>query len=166
LFGFFFVTVISHDTLSREIDSQTIRFLVTKTTRSSIVLGKYLGVYSFWTMVVTASYIPIIFVSGSFNLLDYIQLLSFLCFVVGLTILFSAVIKSPTYTLLCGIFCSFVFPVVGVMAMVKTGLYWNLIKFLTPYYYYVNTGYWILVPFLMSILMVLISIIIFTRRDL
>ena len=43
--GFIFITAVSHDILNKEIEMETIRFLVVKTSRINILLGKFFGVY-------------------------------------------------------------------------------------------------------------------------
>ncbi|WP_173224351.1 ABC transporter permease subunit [Paenibacillus alba] len=54
--GFLFVLTHSHDFLNREIENQTIRFLVTKTSKMAIVIGKYLGIFLFWMTCVGISF--------------------------------------------------------------------------------------------------------------
>ena len=58
-FGFLFGLALSHDILNREMESQTIRYLVTKTPRINLIAGKSLGIYLFWIFSVTVSFIII-----------------------------------------------------------------------------------------------------------
>src|SRR5690606_30902758 len=48
LFGQLFVTGLSHDSINRETHERTIRFLVTRTSRTSIIIGKFIGIWMFW----------------------------------------------------------------------------------------------------------------------
>lgn len=45
--GAFFVALLSNDSISREVQYRTIRFLATKTKRKNIALGKLLGITLF-----------------------------------------------------------------------------------------------------------------------
>src|SRR5699024_868250 len=56
LLGFLFTFAISHDLINKEIELKTIRLLVTKVSRFEIVMGKLLGSFLFWLLVISASY--------------------------------------------------------------------------------------------------------------
>src|SRR5690625_5191418 len=47
-FGMMFAMGLSHDAINREMHERTIRFLVTRTSRTSIIIGKFLGITLFW----------------------------------------------------------------------------------------------------------------------
>jgi ABC-2 type transport system permease protein len=164
--GFLFVCLLSHDIVNKEIETQTIRFLVTKSSRSSIILGKYLGIVLFWSTILCLSYIPIVFVSKTIDIHLLGSLVCFVSFVISWTILLSTIIYRSSYTLLVGIITSILYPVVGVLSLAKNGVIWGILRYLTPYYYLLLKGYWILLPLLISLLLVFVATIIFARKDL
>lgn len=55
VFGQLFVMGLSHDTMNREMHERTMRFLLTRTSRRSIVAGKFLGILAFWFACITVS---------------------------------------------------------------------------------------------------------------
>lgn len=69
LFGFFLIFLLSHDILSREIHLKTIRFLVSKTTRLNIIIGKYLGLMLFWLSCIMTTYVLNMMISHRFFVL-------------------------------------------------------------------------------------------------
>lgn len=165
-FGFIFVAMVSHDTINKEIDTQTIRFLVTKTSRVSIVLGKFLGILSFWILVTTLSYIPAVVKAQHIDFHDYIKLIQYLCVMVGVTVFLSSVVVKPFYSLLFGLCFGVVYPVLGMVSMIKEGLVWEQIKYISLFNYITDTSGGLYIPFLASALLVILSIIVFQRRDL
>lgn len=165
-FGFIFVTMVSHDTINKEIETQTIRFLVTKSSRFSIVLGKFLGILSFWILVTTCSYIPAVIKAQHIDFYDYIKLIQYLCVMVSVTILLSSVIKKPFYSLLFGLCFGVVYPVVGMVSMIKDGFFWDQVRYISLFNYIQDASGGLYVPFIASAVMVILSIVVFQRRDL
>lgn len=165
-FGFIFVTMVSHDTINKEIDTQTIRFLVTKTSRYSIVLGKFLGILSFWILVTTISYVPAVIKTQHIDFHDYMKLIQYLCVMVSVTIFLSSVIVKPFYSLLFGLCFGVVYPAVGMVSMIKEGLFWDQIRYISLFNYVHDINGGLYIPFIASLVLVILSIIIFQRRDL
>lgn len=77
LFGFLFVLMLSHDLISRETSTKTIRFLITKTSRTSIIVGKFLGVAAFWLFSLGISITIVSFFAKDFLWFTFLQLYSF-----------------------------------------------------------------------------------------
>lgn len=165
-FGFIFVSMVSHDTINKEIDTQTIRFLVTKTSRISIVLGKFLGILSFWILVTTLSYIPAVLKAQHIDFFDYLKLIQYLFVMVSVTIFLSSVVVKPFYSLLFGLCFGVVYPAVGMVSMIKEGFIWDQIRYISLFNYIKDTNGGLYFPFMASALLVILSIIVFQRRDL
>lgn len=185
-FGFLFGMALSHDILNREIESQTIRYLVTKTPRIHLITGKSLGVYLFWVLSITISFLIISYYAKSLFFLSYIQLLSFMAYVVGLTIFLSYFIKRTTYSMFISVILGIIIPALGAFV---TGIKINwdsliftlptntttdnllvfipyYLKFLLPYYYFPLENGLTLLPFFMGVLFITIVTILFKRSDL
>jgi ABC-2 type transport system permease protein len=185
-FGFLFGLALSHDILNREIESQTIRYLVTKIPRAQLIIGKSLGVYLFWIVSITISFLIISYYARSFFLFSYVQLLSFMAYVLGLTILLSFFIRKTTYSMFISVILGILLPALGVW-VTNIDVDWNtftfsvplnntsenllyfipyFFKFLFPYYYYSLDNALSLLPFVIGILFIIIVIILFKRSDL
>lgn len=76
-FGFVFVLMLSHDVMSREVASGTMRLLITKTSRIAIIGGKFLGIAAFWLFSLGVSLAIISFFAKELPWLAFLQLYSF-----------------------------------------------------------------------------------------
>lgn len=162
-----FVTSISHSSVNKEIESKTIRFLATKTSRENIIFGKFLGNVSFWVLCLTVALILIVPFSKSFHFVDLIQSIIFVSYFIGLSLFLSTVVNNSSMTMFVGIFISIALPVIGMWSLISKNVIVDTLSYLTPYYYYTqeNTAYTYLVLIHIAVF-VLTTLIIFKRRDL
>ena len=162
-----FVTSISHSSVNKEIESKTIRFLATKTSRENIIFGKFLGNVFFWVLCLTVALLLIVPFSKSFHFVDLIQSIIFVSYFIGLSLFLSTVVSNSSMTMFVGIFISIALPVIGMWSLLSKNVIVDTISYLTPYYYYTqeNTAYTYLVLIHIAVF-VLTSLIIFKRRDL
>jgi ABC-2 type transport system permease protein len=164
--GFLFIAGLSHDLMNREISSRTMRFLVTKTTRSKILLGKYLGVWFFWFFCITVSYLLITFVSKEFLWLGVVDCMLFLSVALALNLIFSLLMPKPAVSMFFGIVFALVFPALSFWAIYADSIYTNWFKYFTPYYYSTLGSYYILINLVYAVLLFFVAREIFKRRDL
>ncbi len=162
-----FVTSISHSSVNKEIESKTIRFLATKTSRENIIFGKFLGNVSFWVLCLTVALLLIVPFSKSFPIVDLIQSIIFTSYFIGLSLFLSTVVNSSAMTMFVGIFISIALPVIGMWSLISKNVIVDTLSYLTPYYYYTqeNTAYTYLVLIHIAVF-VIASLMIFKRRDL
>lgn len=162
-----FVTSISHSSVNKEIESKTIRFLATKTSRENIIFGKFLGNVSFWVLCLTVALLLIVPFSKSFPIVDLIQSIIFVSYFIGLSLFLSTVVNSSAMTMFVGIFISIALPVIGLWSLISKNVIVDTLSYLTPYYYYTqeNTAYTYLVLIHIAVF-VIASLMIFKRRDL
>ncbi|KPL59255.1 ABC transporter permease [Rossellomorea vietnamensis] len=164
--GFLFIAGLSHDLMNREISSRTMRFLVTKTTRTKILLGKYLGVWFFWFFCITVSYLLVTFVSKEFLWLGVVDCMLFLSVALALNLIFSLLMPKPSVSMFFGIVFALVFPALSFWAIYADSIYTNWFKYLTPYYYSTLGSYYILINLVYAVLLFFVAREIFKRRDL
>jgi ABC-2 type transport system permease protein len=164
-FGFLFGMTLSHDSINREIESQTIRYLVPKINRQSIIIGKFLGILFFWIVSITISFSVISIYAKKIYLIDYIQMIGYIGYVISLTILLSMVVRKSTYTMFIAVFLGILLPGLGLWTTF-TPSHWGVVKYLFPFYYILDHSVKNMIPFVFSALFLIITISIFTRRDL
>ncbi|EPY03645.1 hypothetical protein PAALTS15_27866 [Paenibacillus alvei TS-15] len=164
--GFLFVLTLSHDTINREVESQTIRFVVTKVPKTSIVFGKYLGILLFWAVCLACSFIVIFLSIGQLYVLEYIRLIVFISFAVGVNMLLSTIIPKGSYSIFASLLCGLLLPAAGMWSVFTENQASQLIKYATPYYYLIESNWKSYFPFVISILFVYVAIFIFRRKDL
>lgn len=131
-FGQLFVMGLSHDSLNRETHERTIRFLVTRTSRTSIILGKFLGIWLFWLICLTTSFLLTSIFSQKIDVFIFTQTMSLLTYQIGLTILLSVLIPKPGFTMFLGIMVGVAFPIIGLWVSFTSNVWVSWIKFITP----------------------------------
>lgn len=165
LFGQLFVMGLSHDTMNRETHERTIRFLVTRTSRSSIVLGKFFGIWLFWFVCLTVSFLLISIFAKKIDVFIFLQIMSLLTYQIALTILFSVLIPKPGFTMFLGIVLGLVFPILGFWLTFTSNVWVSWLKFITPFYYLDRDDYTFWVIVLLAGIMLGIANLIFKRRE-
>jgi ABC-2 type transport system permease protein len=164
--GFLFVFSVSHDLINRELDYQTIRLLVTKTSKLNIIIGKFLGVLLFWLISISISFIIISFYAHDWFMKDYITTIVVLFFMVSFVTFFSTIIPKPSVTMFLGILIGILAPILGFWAVFSDNWFLIPFKFLLPYYYVVKSNFFLIIPLLIGVGLLLTSYLIFKRKDL
>ena len=164
--GFLFVFSVSHDLINRELDYQTIRLLVTKTSKLNIILGKFLGVLLFWLISISISFLIISFYAHDWFMKDYITTIVVLFFMVSFVTFLSTIIPKPSVTMFLGILISILAPILGFWAAFSDKWFLIPFKFMLPYYYVVKSNFFLIFPLLIGVGLLLCSYFIFKRKDL
>lgn len=165
--GFIFITAVSHDILNKEIEMETIRFLVVKTSRMNILLGKFFGVYIFWLLCLSFCFFITFLFSGKLPLYDYLSIAIFLFYAIAFTFLLSIIIPKSSLTMLLGIILGFIIPILGLAATFKDNIWYLLpFKYILPYFYILKSGLFMLIPLLIGILTISVSFVLLKRKDL
>ncbi|MFJ7972791.1 hypothetical protein [Psychrobacillus sp. NPDC096389] len=165
-FGPLFVFSLSHDVFNREISGRMMRFIVTKTKRSYIVLGKFIGVSMFWLSIVIASFGLIFVFTQSFDAKVFFETLSVVSVFIGMALVLSLLISRPMLSMFLGVLIGIVYPAISVWSIFSS--FWAIkwFKFFSPYYYISVESYLFLVNFGMAALLFIVSVFLFKRRDL
>ncbi|ANF38671.1 ABC transporter permease subunit [Bacillus velezensis] len=166
LIGLLLISGLSHDIINREINMRTMRFLVTKSSRLKILLGKFFGIWLFWLFCIIASYILISFVSKEFFWSGVAECMTFITVGISFTILFSVVIPKPGVSMFFSIIFSLVFPAISLWALFSSNGWISWFKYLTPFYYSYLGGYFILINLVYATIILYVAIVLFKRRDL
>lgn len=166
VFGFLFITSLSHDSVNREISTRTMRFLVTKTSRSRIIYGKFIGIWLFWFLCIFISYTLIAFVSKKFLWLGIYDCMAFITVGISINLLFSVLLSKPAASMFFSIIFSLVFPAASFAAVYSSypWIYW--FKYLTPLYYSSLGSFFIMINYLYGIGVLYLTVHLFKRRDL
>ncbi|MCM3766446.1 ABC transporter permease [Neobacillus niacini] len=165
LLGQLFVAGLSHDTMNREIHERTMRFLVTRTSRTSILFGKFFGIWLFWFSCLAISFILISIFAERIDFFIFSQVLSLVTYQICLTILLSVLISKPGFTMFLGIVVGLIFPIFGFWVVFTKNVWVSWMKFMTPFYYLEREDYTFLVIFILAGIMLVIANLIFNRRE-
>ena len=165
LFGQLFVIGLSHDCMNREIHERTMRFLVTRTSRSSILYGKFIGITAFWLVCVGVSFLVVSIFAKQFDLFIFSQIMSLLIYQIALTIFISVLIPKPGMTMFLGTIIGLAFPIFGLWISFTSNQWVSWMKFITPFYYLEREDYTLLVILIFSGLMLFVANLIFKRSE-
>lgn len=164
LFGQLFVMGLSHDTINRETHERTARFLVTRTSRASIIVGKFLGILLFWFVCVTIAFLLTSIFSKKFNVFIFSQTISLLTYQIALTILLSVLLPKPGFTMFLGVLLGIASPIFGFWVWFTQNEWVSWLKYINPYYYLFREDNTFLLIFLMAGMMLFIAHFLFQRR--
>lgn len=165
LFGQLFIMGLSHDVMNRELHERTMRFLVSRTSRLSIVIGKFIGIWMFWLVCIVVSHILISLFSHNFNLFIFTQLMSLLTYQIALTILLSIMIPKPGFTMFLGVIIGLIFPILSFWLTFTSNAWFSWMKYGNPHYYLNREDFSYLVIPVLAVLIITIAYILFKRRD-
>lgn len=165
LFGLLFVMGLSHNTVNQEMHERTMRFLVTRTSRTSIIFGKFFGIWLFWFVCLFVSFLVTSVFAKKIDLFIFSQTMSVLTYQIALTILLSVLIPKPGFTMFLGMVIGIVFPIFGFWVTLTSNVFVNWIKFFTPYYYLERDDYSFLLIDVLAGIMILLANLAFKRRE-
>ncbi|WP_166240268.1 ABC transporter permease [Paenibacillus turpanensis] len=163
--GQLFVMALSHDCVNRETHDRTIRFLVTRTSRFSILGGKFVGVWLFWLASITISFLLVSIYSRKLDFFIYSQTLSTVTYYIALTVLLSVLIPKPSITMFIGVVIGLSLPGFGFWLNYTSNMWLSWIKYVMPYYYLMRDDYSFLVIIVLAGLMLGAAQLVFHRRD-
>jgi ABC-2 type transport system permease protein len=165
LFGQLFIMGLSHDVMNRELHERTMRFLVSRTSRLSIVVGKFIGIWAYWFVCIVVSHILISIFSHKFDLFIFSQLMSLLTYQISLTILLSIIIPKPGFTMFLGVVIGLIFPILSFWLTFTSSAWFSWMKYGNPYYYLNREDFTFLMIPVLAGLMIALAYLLFKRRD-
>jgi ABC-2 type transport system permease protein len=165
LFGQLFIMGLSHDTINRETHERTMRFLVSRTSRASIVFGKFLGIWTFWFACIVVSHVLIVIFSHRFDLFIFSQLMSLLTYQIAFTLLVSTLIPKPAFTMFLGVIVGLMFPALSFWLVFTSNPWFSWMKYLNPYYYLNREDFTFLVILLLAGMMIGLTHLLFRRKE-
>lgn len=163
LFGPLFAFALSHDVINREISSKTIRFLLTRTSHGNILLGKLLGVISFWFVCLVCSYSIIVFYAKHVDYFLFVQMMLLLLFSISLAFLLSVVVTKPFMSMFISTVLGLALPIVSVLVMASEK-WWGVFEYMTPYYYLMDDDWKIVFMLFIAMAIIGLTYSVFKRR--
>ena len=167
ILGLLFVFTLSHDTINKEVESRTIRFLVTKTSRHKIIMGKLLGMLLFWLIIVTVSLFLISIYAKTFYLSTLVESMLFLLYAICLALLISTLVRRTRQSMFLGIAIALLLPAITGWAVLSNQFYIKWFKYVSPYYYLsIDQPFSKLALLLLASILLALSLFFFRKKDL
>ncbi|NGP45377.1 hypothetical protein G4V62_10580 [Bacillaceae bacterium SIJ1] len=120
--GFLYIFSLSHDRINGEIQTQNIRFSLTKMSREALYTGKFIGFFSFWTICLLVCLLILFFVSSTNMINVLLPLFLFLAYAIALNLFLSTIIPKPGMSLFLGLFIGLAAPIASLTATFREDL--------------------------------------------
>ena len=122
------------------------------------MVGKLLGTFLFWFVTISISYIIIYFISVSWYIESYLQIIVFLFYVVSLVLFIATIITKSKLTMFLGTILGIVLPMLGLLVITINKWYLRPFKYVLPYKYLNEQLSNMLIPLLISVGYILMDI--------
>lgn len=165
IFGYLFVTILSHDCINKEIELQTIRLITSKVSRLSFILGKFIGIVCFWFICLAISSFSIVLVSSKIELFTILTLFFTCIYYISVTILISSTIKKSSMTNFIGLLIAFAMPIGGLYCTLSQKKFLNMFSYLLPYKYVLQADIKVIFVLIISLIFIFCSYLIINRKD-
>ena len=165
IFGFLFATILSHSCFNGEVETKTIRLLLTKVSKTSIVIGKMLGASLFWLVCLTGSFIFISAVGKVFHPSELFIAFSTMAYFNSIILLVSVVTAKPSRSNFVGLIFALLLPGLGLYATLTATSPLHFLQYFFPYFYLLQGVEFMGVPMIFSTLITWIAVLLVKGRD-
>lgn len=164
ILGYVFVSISSNNCVNHELETGSIKFILSKIKRYQFILGKFIGIFLFWFICISATFFIISSLTYQINFFIWFMLLCVITYYISFCILLSTSINNSAITNFLGLILGLIFPIVGLGSTLSDKWYCYF-RYLFPYEYILKGGIWIIVPLIISIIFLTIAIRIFNKRE-
>lgn len=165
ILGYLLISIFSHSVLNKEIADGTLKFILSKVSREEFIVGKFLGIFLFWTMcmLINISMLSILGVTFSFYILW--MLCSAVSYFISIVMLLSVLIKKENFSNFMGLFVGILFPTIGLYVTESSNMLVKYFQYIFPYFYLLKGGIYITIPYILSFILLLFVVIIFNKKE-
>ena len=165
IFGFLFATILSHSCFNGEVETKTIRLLLTKVSKTSIVIGKMLGASLFWLVCLTGSFIFISAVGKVFHPSELFIAFSTMAYFNSIILLVSVVTAKPSRSNFVGLIFALLLPGLGLYATLTATSPLHFLQYFFPYFYLLQGVEFMGVTMIFSTLITCVAVLLVKGRD-
>ena len=165
IFGFLFATILSHSCFNGEVETKTIRLLLTKVSKTGIVVGKMLGASLFWLVCLTGSFLFISAVGKVFHPSELFIAFSTMAYFNSLILLISVVTAKPSRSNFVGLIFALLLPGLGLYATLTVTSPLHFLQYFFPYFYLLQGVEFMGVPMIFSTLITWVAVLLVKGRD-
>lgn len=166
---FLFSAVLFSSIITREVQTQTFRYVTPYVSRRKIYITKFLMMMAFFTVITLVSLLVLLTLRGEFYfpIQSIFNLLVFYAYTEALVLLISTLSNNERLSSLLGISLSFIAPILYGIVYFKDNTFLNWINWLLPYRYLDLGSTWeISILVVLSIGMLCLGMYIFDRKEL
>jgi ABC-2 type transport system permease protein len=158
---FMFLTFTS--SITQELANQTIRYIVPYLSRTKYLLAKYFSMVAYGVIMVILSMGLDFFVTGTVNLKFAVTGLGFVMLISAIMVLISLVAVNVRLATFSGILMALGFPILTFWASTTSNKLLSNLQYLSPYRY-LDFNWWLVVPFIASVVLMYVSQQLFVKK--
>lgn len=158
---FMFLTFTS--SITQELANQTIRYIVPYVSRPKYLLAKYFSMVAYGVIMVILSMGLDFFVTGTVNLKFAVTGLGFVMLISAIMVLISLVAVNVRLATFSGILMALGFPILTFWASTTSNKLLSNLQYLSPYRY-LDFNWWLVVPFIASVVLMYVSQQLFVKK--
>lgn len=164
--GFLFSSILFSGIISKEIESETLRYITPYSSRKKIYLAKYFVTVTYFSLITALSLIILLFIRGVVivPIQDYFNMLVFFMYIEAIVLLVSTICSNERMATLINLLLSLIFPIVFVIAFFKENIILKALVWLLPYKY-LESSWEISILIILTSCILILGIRIFERKE-
>lgn len=167
ILGVFFTLQIFGGNLTKEIDSQSIRYILPYVNRWKIIISKVISYQLYWTIILIIPLLTVSIVKQQlfFPITDLISMLAFFLYINSVALLTSVIAKNEKSSTFIGIVISITVVFIGLWSIISNNIILKIASWLLPFRY-ITFSWEIVILLAISAGIITMSIIIFNKKEL
>jgi ABC-2 type transport system permease protein len=163
----FLAALIFSGTMSKTIDNKSIRYILLCQSKEKVILSKFMAIFSYFIILVFGTWIVVSIISLNFSLngLDLINTISMSFYSASFIMLLSTIIKKESLVFFVGILSGICLPILGLIGLGVKNIFFVSLSWILPFRY-VDIDYGFLVVFVMGIILLGITLVLFRNMEL
>lgn len=166
--GFLFSSILFGGIISKEVETETLRYITPYLSRRKIYTAKYLITITYFLLVILLALIVVFSVRGVIVVpwRDLLSIIVFFLYIESVIIMVSTISKNERTATLVGIVLSLLFPAIFTVAYFRDNIFLDAIDWLLPYRYLEGTNSWeLLILLLLACAAFYVGMVIFERKE-
>lgn len=164
--GFLFSSILFSGIISKEIESETLRYITPYSSRKKIYLAKYFVTVTYFSLITVLSLIILLFIRGVVivPIQDYFNMLVFFMYIEAIVLLVSTICSNERMATLINLLLSLIFPIVFAISFFKENIILKALVWLLPYKY-LESSWEICILIILTSCILILGIRIFERKE-
>lgn len=166
--GFLFSSILFGGIISKEVETEMLRYITPYLSRRKIYTAKYLITITYFLLVILLALIVVFSVRGVIVVpwRDLLSIIVFFMYIESVIIMVSTISKNERTATLVGIVLSLLFPAIFTVAYFRDNIFLDAIDWLLPYRYLEGTNSWeLLILLLLAWTAFYVGMVIFERKE-
>lgn len=165
--GFLFSGILFSDIITKEVSSQTFRYLIPYISRKKIIIAKFFTMMSYFISIIFLAITLLFLIRGDFYLpyKELFSLIIFFAYVESIILLVSILSNSERLSSLICILISIISPIIYGISTLRNDVIFNILNWFLPYRY-LESDWTVIFLIILTVLIFTLNIYLFERKEL